>query len=150
MVPGAKLNGNLLNFVDQTVLFLFERRKDSTNFPIHCFSMIDILAGDMLFFLNTRFKDLNQKAILNAEFKQMKNEITSLTKNSKKDYYDKYFTKHKDNLGKTWQGIKEIINIKAKNSDYPSCIIVDGKTITDPTEIASQSNTFYVSIKCCP
>ena len=91
-------------------------------------------------------KDLNQKAILNAEFKQMKNEITSLTKNSKKDYYDKYFTKHKDNLGKTWQGIKEIINIKAKNSDYPSCIIVDGKTITDPTEIASQFNTFYVSI----
>ena len=59
MVLGAKLNGNLLNFVDQTVLFLFERRKDSTNFPIHCFSMIDILAGDMFFFLNTRFKQFS-------------------------------------------------------------------------------------------
>ena len=56
MVPGAKLKGNLLTFVDQTVLFLFERRKDSTNFPIHCFSMMDILAGDMLFFQNTQFK----------------------------------------------------------------------------------------------
>ena len=91
-------------------------------------------------------KDQTQKELLKTEFKNIKNEIVRLTRNNKKNYYDNYFTKHKGNLSKTWQGIKEIINIKGKNSDVPSCIIVDGKTITDPAEIASQFNTFYISI----
>ena len=76
----------------------------------------------------------------------MKNEITRLTRSNKKEYYDRYFTKHKNNLSKTWQGIKEIINIKSKSSDYPTCTIVDGVTITDPTEIANNFNRFYTSI----
>ena len=88
----------------------------------------------------------NEKTQLKNDFNAKKNEITRLTRNNKKDYYDRYFTKHKKNLSKTWQGIKEIINIKTKTSDYPSCIIVDGVTITDPSEIASKFNDFYTSI----
>ena len=88
----------------------------------------------------------DEKSLLKDEFNNMKNEITRLTRNNKKEYYDRYFTKHKNNLSKTWQGIKEIINIKSKSSDYPTCIIVDGVTITDPTEIANNFNRFYTSI----
>ena len=36
--------------------------------------------------------------------------------------------------------------MKSKKSDYPSCIIHDGITITDPTEIANKFNNFYTSI----
>ena len=36
--------------------------------------------------------------------------------------------------------------MKNKNSDYPSCIIDQGNTITDPTEIANKFNNFYTSI----
>ena len=72
--------------------------------------------------------------------------IYILIRTSKKDYYDRYFMKHKNNLSKTWQGIKQIINMKSKKSDYPSCIIHDGITITDPTEIANKFNNFYTSI----
>ena len=79
-------------------------------------------------------------------YNTIKNEITGLIRVSKKDYYGRYFTKHKNNLGKTWQGIKQIINMKSKKSDYPSCIIHDGITITDPTEIANKFNNFYTSI----
>ena len=91
-------------------------------------------------------QDQNEKALLKNDFNNIKNEITRLTRNNKKDYYDRYFTKHKNNLSKTWQGIKEIINIKNKASDYPTCIIVDGVTITDPTQIANKFNEFYTSI----
>ena len=91
-------------------------------------------------------KDRDQKLVFETEFKSIRNDITRLTRNNKKNYYDRYFTKHKSNLSKTWQGIKEIINMKGKNSDYPSCIIVDGNTVTDPTEIANQFNNFYTSI----
>ena len=45
-----------------------------------------------------------------------------MTRNSKKSYYEKYFSKNKDNLRKTWQGIKEDINIKNKNFNTVSCI----------------------------
>ena len=76
----------------------------------------------------------------------MKNEITENTRVNKKNYYENYFTKHKDNLSKTWKGIKEIINLKNKSSDFPSCIIDKGVTITDPTEIANKFNNFYTSI----
>ena len=84
--------------------------------------------------------------MLKVEFNGIKNEITRLTRTSKKDFYEKYFTKHKENLSKTWQGIKQIINTKSKNSDYPTCIIDKSDTITDPTEIANRFNNFYASV----
>ena len=62
-------------------------------------------------------KNANEKAELRMEFNRRKNEITRLIRISKKDYYERYFTKHKENLGKVWKGIREIINIKAKCSD---------------------------------
>ena len=41
-----------------------------------------------------------------------------------KKIHDKYFTKNSNNLKKIWKGIKEIINIKSKNYDIPTCIQV--------------------------
>ena len=36
--------------------------------------------------------------------------------------------------------------MKSKKSDFPSCIIHDGITITEPTEIANKFNNYYTSI----
>ena len=66
----------------------------------------------------TKCKDETQKVLLQNEFKNARNEITRLTRINKKNYYDNYFTKHKGNLNKTWQGIKEIINLKGKIGIY--------------------------------
>ena len=79
----------------------------------------------------TKCMDLTRKAELKDAFKTIRNEITQITRSNKKNYYENYFTKHKDNLSKTWRGIKEIISLKNKNSDYPSCIIDQGNTITE-------------------
>ena len=94
----------------------------------------------------SKSKNANEKAELRMEFNRRKNEITRLIRISKKDYYERYFTKHKENLGKVWKGIREIINIKAKCSDYPTCIIDNKETITDPVEIANRFNNFYSSV----
>ena len=91
-------------------------------------------------------KNIEDKRKLHEEYKILKNEITSLTRISKKSYYDKYFSKNKENLRKTWQGIKEIINIKSKNYNNISCISENNVNITDPTKIANSFNKFYVSI----
>ena len=63
-----------------------------------------------------------RKAELYSHFKTLKNDLTSDTRTSKKAYYQKYFNDHKDNLQKIWKGIKEIINIKSKKIDHPTCL----------------------------
>ena len=94
----------------------------------------------------TKCIDPLEKITLRAEFNVAKNEITRLIRTGKKEYYERYFTKHKENLGKIWKGIRQIINIKTKSSDYPSCIVDKSNTITDPTEIANKFNNFYTSV----
>ena len=91
-------------------------------------------------------KDVAKKADIFNEFKTIKNEVTSITRASKKNYYQNYFSKHKEDLKKTWEGIREIINIKSKNNDHPTCITHNNKNITDPTDIADTFNDYYTSI----
>ena len=87
-----------------------------------------------------------RKAELLSQFKSLKNEITFDIRAGKKAYYQRYFSIHKNNLQKIWKGIKEIINIKSKNFDHPTCIQVDDQTITDPTNIANSFNDYFSSI----
>ena len=91
-------------------------------------------------------KDPDTKQRLSDEYKIQKNELTSSTRQSKKDYYNQYFTENASNLQKIWKGIKEIINIKSKNYSQPTCIIDKGKTLTDPKDIANSFNKYYASI----
>ena len=57
---------------------------------------------------------LEIKTQMHIEFKIIKNEITNLTRQSKKEYYKQYFTENSANLQKIWKGITDIINIKSK------------------------------------
>ena len=87
-----------------------------------------------------------RKSELNAEFKELKNKITTLTRLNKKKYYEKYFSNNKDNLQKIWKGIKEIINIKSNIFDHPTCLLDGNKSITDPSKMADKFNGYFTSI----
>ena len=91
-------------------------------------------------------KDLVLKEQLNKEFKTLKNKITTLTRQSKKLYYNQYFTANTKNLQKIWKGIKEMINIKIKNHCHPTCIIENNKTITYPKEVADSFDKYNTSV----
>ena len=69
-----------------------------------------------------------------------------MTRSGKKAYYQKYFAENKNNLQKIWKGIKEIINIKSKNFDYPTCLLFRDINITDPTAITNSFNDYFTSI----
>ena len=83
---------------------------------------------------------------LEMAYKNIKYEISTLSRQGKKDYYKQYFTENAGNLRKIWKGIKEIINIKSKNYSHPTCIAEKGKTITDPKEMANSFNKYYASV----
>ena len=91
-------------------------------------------------------KDPTRKEQSYIQYKSLKNELTTLTRQSKKEYYNHYFSENSKNLQKIWKGIKEIINIKIKNLDHPTCIEENDKSITDPKEIAESFNNYFTSI----
>ena len=72
--------------------------------------------------------------------------MLTLTRQSKKCYFNKYFTENEKNLKNIWQGINEIINIKNKNFCSPTCIIENDQTITDPREISNTFNRYYAKV----
>ena len=76
----------------------------------------------------------------NEEYGVLKNNLNEIIKNSK------YFTKNSNNLKKIWKGIKEIINIKSKNYDIPTCIQVGNNIITDSLKICNSFNEYFISI----
>ena len=91
-------------------------------------------------------KDQTKKDELNTNYKCQKNEITTLMRQSKKDYYNHYFSSNTKNLQNIWKGIKEIINIKTKTFSNPTCIMENNKTYTNPIDIANSFNRYYTSI----
>ena len=49
-------------------------------------------------------------------------------------------------MHKIWNGINELINVKSKVLSSPSTIKANGKTISDPKEMATSFNTYFTNI----
>ena len=92
-------------------------------------------------------KSKQQKLSKHNSYKKYRNKITELLRISRQTYYQKYFEKNKKNSKRLWQGIHEIISSqKSKKDSSISTIIVDGNTITAPTEMAENFNNFFTLI----
>ena len=101
-----------------------------------------IRAKDRLYkkYIKTKRFDLKER------LKLKQNEITSLIRQNKKSYYEKYFRENKGNLKKIWQGIKQIISINPKVLNSPTCIINEDRILTDEENIANSFNSYFSSI----
>ena len=84
-------------------------------------------------------------ADLKMAYNLFRNSVTRDIKASKRNYYASYFENCKNNMKKTWKGIREIINTKSSMSCI-SHIYHNGQTITEPITIANTFNNFFTSI----
>ena len=64
-------------------------------------------------------KNPSRRYLLHNEFKTYRKLIGNLTKVSNEKYYKTYFQENKNNLYKTWKGIKEVIFFKKTNNMQP-------------------------------
>ena len=78
-------------------------------------------------------------------YKQFRNKLNMLMHRVEREYYDKELLIHKNNLRKSWEIIKDVINIK-KKIDLPDKFNIDDDMVTDKLEIALNFNNFYVNI----
>ena len=68
-------------------------------------------------------------------------------KKSKQAYYNKYFEENWDNIKDIWRGIKSLISLKTVTSSVPTILSLDNSvTITNPCDIANNSNNCFASI----
>ena len=96
--------------------------------------------------LYTKAKDPIIKADIFKNFKLVRNEIVNLIRISKRNYYKNYFTTNNNDLRKIWVGIKQIINIKSKIFEAPTCIEQNGSIISEPKDVAASFNDYFSNV----
>ena len=91
-------------------------------------------------------KDAILKSQKQMLYKRYHNKIADLLKITK-EAYKNYFQENRKNSQALWSGINEIIYSKKSSKTIPpSSISVEGKTISDPQNIAENFNTLFTSI----
>ena len=93
-----------------------------------------------------RAKDPSRKNILHYEFKKHQNQIDKILKSSKALHYQRFFENNKLNLYKIWAGIKEIINVSAKQKQNISGIANENNIINNPKDITERLNKHFCNI----
>ena len=76
----------------------------------------------------------------------MRNIVSRKILKSKRDHHKSYFETHNNNIKKTWEGIKKIVNIKKPTDFSISQLNLRGKIIDDPSEITNSFNNFFASV----
>ena len=76
----------------------------------------------------------------------MRNQITNEIKQSKKEYFQNFFTRNATSIKNTWKGIKSVITLKSTRKSQPSSLLSNGNLITDPKQVANTFNDYFSSI----
>ena len=79
-------------------------------------------------------------------YKRKRNLLVSLIRKSKTNHFVKYFEENKSNVKKTWQGIRNIVNIAKKERILPNKVSYKDRTASSHSEIAGLFNNFFVNI----
>ena len=75
-----------------------------------------------------------------------RNRVNRELKNSKKTYYANYFEEHSNNIKKTWEGIRSIVNIKNSVNAKIAQLNINDKIIDDPNLVVNEVNIFFVNV----
>ena len=108
--------------------------------------LVSMKKRDNLYKLLSSEKDQNKKHEIFEIYKQYRNLIVTLLKQSKKNYYSSYFVENQNNIKKTWDGIRGIINVSKRKNSLPTKIIYGNSEKNTNIEMANAFNNFFVDI----
>ena len=93
-----------------------------------------------------KLKDVTLKNEAQIKYKQYRNLLSTLMKESKKSYFTNYFRNNLNDLKSTWKGIKNLISLKELLNVAPSSISDKGQSLSEPQEIANAFNKYFLNI----
>ena len=83
---------------------------------------------------------------LKCAYNLFRNRVTREIKKAKKEYYKNFFETNLSNMKKTWQGIKEIINLNNNNGPKVSQLNYQGKQFNTNDGMANAFNDFFTEV----
>ena len=93
-----------------------------------------------------REKDPERITNLCNKFKLYRNKLDKILKASKSMHHQKYFETNKVNLRKTWDGIREVINIRIKKGQTINTLNSDNGIINEDMKISEQFKKHFYNI----
>ena len=79
-------------------------------------------------------------------YNRVRNRVSRQLEKSKKEHYESYFDEMNNNIKKTWEGIRKIVNVKKSTKFSISHLNVNGKIVDQPIDIANNLNNFFVNV----
>ena len=75
-----------------------------------------------------------------------KNKLKHNIKQAKQLYYRDFFITYKNNIKKTWNGIKEVMGKYHKAENYPEFFKYNNKLLKNKQDIVSNFNDFFINL----
>ena len=91
-------------------------------------------------------KDDPSNSQIEGTYKLFRNRITREIKKAKKEYFKQFFEDNLNNMKKTWQGIKKLINLNYNSSHHITQLYHKGKYINTNLGMANTFNSFFTNI----
>ena len=89
---------------------------------------------------------LQKAGLITTEFNnRYRNILTSVIRNSRNIYYQNLFLKNRNNLSKTWEVIRGLVNRKDRRSTVRE-LTIGGIGETDGSKIAEELNSFFTNV----
>ena len=79
-------------------------------------------------------------------YKKLRNELTTLKRYNKLDYYKQYFEKNKKKTAALWKGIRSLVTIESSNKTDIPILDSKGELITDLLKIVNCFNEYFVNV----
>ena len=91
-------------------------------------------------------KNNKLKTTRHTEFKQYRNLLVKILRQSKNFYFKSYFIKHKNDLRLLWKGVRDVMNEGRNSKNSPKVLLQGKKQISDPLDISNAFNSFFGAI----
>ena len=91
-------------------------------------------------FITARVPQVKER--YHKEYKDYRNQLSTILKQSKTNYYNHYFEFNWSSIKNTCKSLKYLLNIKNISADIPKSITVDSTTIFNPMAISNIFNYF--------
>ena len=91
-------------------------------------------------------KDPDIKSQFSVLYKRYRNMIVCLLRKSKSNYYSSYFLQNQSSVKKTWDGIRNLINVSKKRNSSPTKLIYKNEEKVSNVDMAESLNDFFVNI----
>jgi exonuclease III len=75
-------------------------------------------------------------------YRDYKKALRSILRRAERQHYDNLFLRHRNNMRKSWDVIKEVMNIQ-RTSNPKISLMINNKETSDPLEVANAFNSFF-------